>query len=429
MTNSRPQRAFSLRRLLQHPLFWILLVALVLRMAAALVLGNTVRGLSGAQDEITYSMLGHRFVQGFGLTFPENWYPWIKANTEQAYFSDAISYYLAAIYALFGYQPLAARVVTGLISTASVGLIYLLGARLFGKTVGLVAAGIAAVYAYLIYYGVTLVTEPLFILALLVTMLITYSILDRPSLGKWLALGVTLALAVLLRMAVIFFVMTLLVWLAWRVKQRRWQVLIPLVVIVLAIIPFTIQNYQMFGRFMLLEANFGHVFWNGNHPDSLGNFHPYRVFPIPPEVLALDNDVDITNELLRRGIQNVINDPGLFVMLTITRLREFFLFWPTAESDTLANLLRVFSFGLMWPFAVAGLWLSRRQWRDLLPIYIFMLMHTGVYAVTWTMVRYRVPLDAFLIPFAAVAGVQLFTWLLTTYRGRKPDQAALVSPQ
>jgi hypothetical protein len=206
-------------------------------------------------------------------------------------------------------------------------------------------------------------------------------------------------------------------------------VLIPIAVIVLAIIPFTIQNYQMFGRFMLLEANFGHVFWNGNHPDSLGNFHPFRVFPIPPEVLALDNDVDITNELLRRGIQNILNDPGLFVMLTLTRLREFFLFWPTAESDTLANLLRVFSFGLMWPFAVAGLWLSRRQWRDLLPIYIFMLMHTGVYAVTWTMVRYRIPLDAFLIPFAAVAGVQLFTWVMTTYRGRKPNQAALASSQ
>jgi 4-amino-4-deoxy-L-arabinose transferase-like glycosyltransferase len=422
-------KSYSLRHSLQQPLLWILLVALVLRLAAALILGNTVRGLSGAQDEITYSMLGHRFVQGFGLTFPENWYPWIKANAEQAYFSDAISYYLAAIYALFGYQPLAARLITGLLSTVCIGLLYLLGARLFGKTVGLVAAGIAAVYAYLIYYGVTLVTEPLFILALLVTMLLTYSILDRPSLWKWLALGVTLALAVLLRMAVVFFVLALLGWLFWRVKQGRWQILIPLVVITLAIIPFTIQNYQMFGRFLLLEANFGHVFWNGNHPDSLGNFHPYRVFPIPPDVLALDNDVDITNELLRRGIQNIVNDPALFVMLTLTRLREFFLFWPTAESDTLANLLRVFSFGLMWPFALAGLWLSRRQWRDLLPIYIFMLMHTGVYAITWTMVRYRVPLDTFLIPFAAVAAVQLFTWIRATHRGRKPNEAALASLQ
>ena len=210
-------------RFLKQPLLWILLAALALRMATAFLLGNEVRGLSGAQDEITYSMLGHRFVQGFGLTFPQNWYPWIKADAEQAYFSDAISYYLAAIYALFGYQPLAARIATGLLSTASVGLLYLLSTRLFGRTVGLFAAAIAAGYAYLIYYGVTLVTEPLFILALLVTMLITYSILDRPVLWKWLALGLTLALAVLLRMAVIFFVAALILWLFLRVKQQRWR--------------------------------------------------------------------------------------------------------------------------------------------------------------------------------------------------------------
>ena len=412
-------------RFLKQPLLWILVAAFVLRLAAALLLGNQVRGLSGAQDEITYSMLGHRFVQGFGLTFPQNWYPWIKANTEQAYFSDAISYYLAAIYALFGYQPLAARIMTGLLSTLSVGLLYLLSTRLFGRTVGLAAAAIAAFYAYLIYYGVTLVTEPLFILALLLTMLLTYSILDRPTLWKWLALGLVLGLAVLMRMAVIFFVAALIAWLFLRVRQQRWRILIPVAVIVLAVAPFTWQNYQMFDRFLLLEANFGHVFWNGNHPDSLGNFHPYRVFPIPPDVLALDNDVEITNELLRRGIQNILNDPGLFVMLTITRLREFFLFWPTSESDILANLLRVFSFGIMWPFAAAGLWLSRRQWRDLLPIYIFMLMHTGIYAVTWTMIRYRVPLDAFLIPFAAVAAVRLYQWIRSLSRQRSHTEAAL----
>ena len=124
-------------------------------------------------------------------------------------------------------------------------------------------------------------------------------------------------------------------------------------------------------------------------------------------------------------MQNILNDPGLFVMLTLTRLREFFLFWPTAESDTLANLLRVLSFGIMWPFAAAGLWLSRRQWRDLLPIYIFMVMHTGIYAVTWTMIRYRIPLDAFLIPFAAVAAVYLYRWLAVGQRNRKQAAGAL----
>ncbi|MEZ4672700.1 MAG: hypothetical protein R2932_00440 [Caldilineaceae bacterium] len=53
----------------------ILGVAFLLRLGAALYLGNTVSGLSGANDEITYSMLGHRFATGHGMTFPEPWYP------------------------------------------------------------------------------------------------------------------------------------------------------------------------------------------------------------------------------------------------------------------------------------------------------------------------------------------------------------------
>jgi hypothetical protein len=30
-------------------------------------------------------------------------------------------------------------------------------------------------------------------------------------------------------------------------------------------------------------------------------------------------------------------------------------------------------------------------------------MHTAIYAVTWTMIRYRIPLDVFFIMFAAYA--------------------------
>ncbi|MFC2043166.1 hypothetical protein ACFLUA_03330 [Chloroflexota bacterium] len=80
------------------------------------------------------------------------------------------------------------------------------------------------------------------------------------------------------------------------------------------------------GQFLLLESQLGHVFWNSNHPESYGNFHPFRVFDIPAEVLASQNDAQITNQLLVMGIDNVVNDPLLFLSLTITHLREFFKF-------------------------------------------------------------------------------------------------------
>lgn len=402
----------------------VLGVALVIRVSAALYLGNEVKGPSGAQDEVSYSMLGQRLAGGYGLTFPSGWYPWIQADAPQSYYSATMSGYLAAIYLLFGYHPLIARLITGLLSTAVVGLVWLLSRKLFDDMVAFWAGLIAAGYAYLVFYGVTLVTETPFMLALLGSIYLACRVVERPSGWHWLALGATLAVTVLLRMAVLFFVPVLLVWIVSRLHRQRLLVLVPAVVIICSLLPFTVRNYLLWNRFLVLESQFGHVFWNGNHPNHQGDFHPFRVFPIPAEVLASHNDAEITNRLLRTGIENILRDPGHFLLLTVTRLRELFKFWPTPESTLLANLMRVGSFAIILPFSVIGLVLSLRQWRSLLPVLLFLVIHTAVYAISWTMIRYRVPMDAFFIMFASYAGV-LLVRILRRPIGRATSQTSV----
>lgn len=400
----------------RNALLVILLSALVARVAAALVLGNTVSGLSGANDEITYSMLGQRFAAGHGMTFPIDWYPWIKANAPQSYFSYTISLFLAAIYAIFGYYPLIARLIMGLLSGLIVWLIYLIARRLFTERIALLASAIAALYPYLLFYGVALLTETPFTLALLLAVYWSLQIkaAERTPLTTWILLSGSLALMVLLRMAAIFFVPLLLLWLWLTMQQprRRYPLSMPLLVIIVAIAPLTIRNYQLWGQFNLSEAQFGHVFWNGNHPDQQWDFHPYRTFPIPPAILASENDVTITNQLLQMGLQNVVNEPLRFVFVSLARLRELFTFWPTADSGRLANLLRILSFGWLAPLAAFGVVANLRHWRTLAPIYLFILSHTGVYAITWTMIRYRMPMEPFLIMFGAYTIEQIYArWL------------------
>ncbi len=397
-----------------NPLLLIIGLALILRLAAALILGNEVSGYSGAHDEISYSMLGQRFASGYGMTFPRPWYPWIEADAPQSYYSFTISIFLAGIYALFGYTPLAARIVMAGMSVLIILMVYLIAKRLFNQHVALLASAIGAVYAYLIFYGVTLVTETPFTLVLMVAIYLSLDLYaGKVSLWRWGALGVALAVAILLRMAVVFFIPILLIWLFWGIpRPRPWaRLALPIGIIILALIPFVIRNYLLWGQFALLETQFGHVFWNGNHPGHQGDYHPTFVFPIPDEVLASMNDVIITNTLLRMGIQNVLSDPDHFALLTFGRLREFFTFWPTWDSSFAANLLRVFSFGMILPFALAGMILNMGRFRELAPIYLFILVHTGVYAITWAMIRYRTPMDPFLIMFAADSLWRLYGWL------------------
>ena len=391
-----------------HKYIWaILAVALLLRVAAAVALGDEIRGLSGANDEITYSTLGARMADGHGLTFPTGWYPWIKADAPQAYFSFAMSGGLGILYSITGDHPLVARLLMALAGTAVVWLTYLLGLRYFGSRVALVAAAVSAVYAYLVFYSASLVTETPFTLAVLASIYLAGSVVREPTLKNWVLLSFALTLAVHARMAVIFFIPLLLLWALWEARGARIvHAAIPLVMIGLSIAPFTYWNYQTWGHFVPLQTQFGHVFWNGNHPGHQGDFHPFKVFEIPQEVLALDNDAEITSRLLEMGIANVRENPGDFLSLTVTRVRELFVFWPTETSSTAANLLRVFSFGLVAPWALGGLILNLKRWRELLPFLLFAVTHVGIHAVTWSMIRYRVPMDPFLILLAAAALVR-----------------------
>ncbi len=405
----------------QSHLLIILVLALILRIAAAVFLGNTVSGLSGAHDEISYSMLGHRFATDHGMTFPENWYPWIRANSAQSYYSYTMSLILAGIYSVFGYYPIVARLFMALLSTLVVWLIFRLAKYHFNSTIAVISGLIAASYAYLIFYGVTLVTETPFLLAVLIALNVAIELKRKSNVVLWMSLGIALALAMLLRMAIIFFGLILLVILAFGVrKQRRAHlVLIPILLIILAVLPFTIRNYRLWGKFMLLESQFGHVFWNGNHPDHQGNFHPYKVFPIPPEILKTNNDAEITTDLLWMGVENVLNDPKHFLLLTFTRLRELFTFWPTPDSTLQANALRVLSAGAVLPLAVIGLILNLSRWRSLGIIYLFLIVNIGVYAISWTMIRYRIPSDAFFIMFASYTIYEGYKLLRNRMSGRR----------
>lgn len=398
-------------------LLLILLLAFLLRAGTAVWLGNKMEVLEagGTHDQVSYDMLAYRLAQGYGFTFPQAWYPWVPADTPTSYYSGIMVLHLAVLYQIFGYNPLIPRLLYALLGTIIVLLIYRLGKKLFGERAALLAALLAAVYAYLILYSATLLTETPFILFLLLALDQAYQLLETPRPGTFLLLGVGLAGALLFRMAVLPFVAVLLIWLVLKLRQQQkrypaWQILIPCGLMVVAVAPWTIRNYELYGRFMLLESQFGHVFWNGNHPDRPSDWGEVGwVAPIPADLADL-NEADLTYELLSRGQQEVLAHPDRFLRLTLGRARVFFMFWPSASSSLMSNVGRVLSFGLFLPFMLAGLILSLKSWQKLLPIYLFLVIHLGVYLSSWVMIRYRVPADALLLLFAGLTFSLIVEW-------------------
>ena len=391
-------------------------VAIVLRLGAALYLGDTVWPQPGIYDQVSYHTLALRVLDGHGFTVPMEWWPATRAGEPTAHWSYLYTLYLAGVYALFGPHPLAARLIQALV-VGALGpyLAYRLGRRAFGPTAGLAAAGITALYIYFVYYGAALVTESLYILAVLWALDAALGLAEAPSWRRLVWLGLALGLAALLRQVILLFVPFLLLWLLWVGRGRLpiWRLVVPLAIIGVLILPWTVRNYLAFGRFVLLNTNAGFAFFWANHPVYGGDF--VGVLPqdgpsyqelIPAELRELD-EAALDQALLRRGLDFVFDDPVRYVRLSLSRTAEYFKFWPAPESGLVSNVARVASFGLCLPLMLAGLILSWRQRGRCWLFYLFIGVYTLIHLLSWALIRYRLPVDALLILFAGLAAAEM----------------------
>jgi 4-amino-4-deoxy-L-arabinose transferase-like glycosyltransferase len=485
-------------------LFIVLIVSVLLRLVAALYLGDSVEILPGTYDQVSYHNLALRVLDGRGFTFGELWWPITAANAPTAHWSYLYTFYLVIVYALFGPHPLAARLIQALI----VGLLqpllaYLIARRVFGQLVGLVAAVFTAVYVYFIYYTATLMTEPFYITAILAGLYFSICTVDHfteplpsyslhTSFALALGLGLALGIAVLLRQLFLLIIPFLFLWIWWTSLRRTARSPIPAllfssIMIAVLILPFTIYNYARFRRFVLLNTNAGYAFFWANHPIYGTHFQP--ILPpemstyqslIPAELHHLD-EAALDQALLKRGLQFVLDDPVRYLRLSLSRIPAYFMFWPSPDSGLISNVSRVSSFGLFLPFMLYGLLLSlfnrdhqnrrqpvpsttkarpERSRRDLpteasptfqhsnlppstptpnpsspsslvpsplipnplsptalIPVFtlsspaflliLFSGVYTTIHLLSWALIRYRLPVDAVLLIFAALALVDI----------------------
>ncbi|OGO36024.1 MAG: hypothetical protein A2W35_15060 [Chloroflexi bacterium RBG_16_57_11] len=421
-------------------------LAVILRLAASVYLGNAVEALPGTADQLSYHNLALRLLGGHGFTFGEPWWPSTAAEAPTAHWSYLYTFYVSLVYLLFGPHPLIIRLIQAvLVGLLQPYLAFWLGKRVFSTSVGLFAAGLTAIYPYFIYYSVTLMTEPFYIVAILAAL--CSAILLREALqannGKMnrkimvysLALGLCLTITILLRQLFVLFIPVLFFWIwmanGWRInRQLVFSVLVSGTLVILTVLPFTIYNYQRFQRLVLLNTNAGFAFFWANHP-----IYGTRFIPIlPPEVAGYDelipaelrklDEAALDQALLKAGVQFVIQDPVRYFWLSLSRIPAFFMFWPSRESDLISNVARVGGFGLLLPFILYGLV------RSFIPkppvqqftshstsnlLVLFILFYTLIHLLSWALVRYRLPVDAVFMIYAGLAFADLSAWLGSSF--------------
>ena len=279
----------------------------------------------GAGDQYSYWYYGNEIAAGRG-------YVGYVTNVPTAYYPIGYPALLAALFFVVGHAHLGnlmlwAGFMHVVFSTATVVLVFLIGRRVFNQTVGVVAAGLLAVFPNAIYQVSTLQLETTFIFlstaALAIIVLHDWSS-GLPSRNRLLAFGFVLGLSVLVRpFSVWFIVGVFLAALATRVGWRRalMAALVPTLVVIGMSIPWMIRNEIRMHAFIVTSTNTGDTLCLDRNMTAYGGFrfadHDGCVDPGLPEVPRNAGNT-------RKAISFVIHHPAREALQIVRRARYEF---------------------------------------------------------------------------------------------------------
>lgn len=252
-TERRPSQRFLLA------LLGVALVALVVRVAFTLVVDPQVAEVS---DATAYHLLAENLAEGRGYIrpFDRTILGEIRPTAEYPPLLPAI----LAVATMLGIDTVdGQQLVLCLIGTATVVVIGLIGRRLAGGTVGLVAAGIAAVYPMLFQSDAILMPETPFAFLVATSVLLAQRAASRPSPWRFAALGAAIGLAALTRGEGALLAALLVVPFLWFLRplplpRRALLVGVGLLATIGLVAPWTIRNAVRFdGAFVPVSNNIG----------------------------------------------------------------------------------------------------------------------------------------------------------------------------
>ena len=339
---------------------------------------------------------------------------------------------IAAVYSVFGKSYLALRITFAILGAATCVMGYALAKQLFGVTPAVIAGLLLAVYPHFIYLSALFeYPQTFFISVMALYFVLFFRFIERDEKPVLFAAGLSLGVAILSVPTVLIYVpFACFHLLSDSLIESFKRALIILLAIAIPVGAWSLRNYAAYDQFILVNAAGGTNFWAANN-ETYYRFGKKGV--IPPcgtgyedtkycrELRAMWKQQEGQNrtpmqQILEaeaaswsKGLDFIRSSPERFAELTV---RKFFAFWSPipdavhadAEHGARArDLISVASYIPILLLALWGVYLSIGAWRRLMPIYTYFLSATAPYCLFLPTMRYRLPLDFFLILLAAVA--------------------------
>ncbi len=363
-----------------------------------------------------HRLVASRHFQRAGVEPPEDggralWQAWYGGPR---FHQEPLYAYLLALSKALGLGLVGFLLFQALLGLASNVLVYFVTRRAFGPTTGLIAAGLALLFApFLFYEGLLLRAAPL-LFAGLGTLLLAQRVSETPSPGRLVAAGLGLGAAMLLKSTFLLFALVLVVVVAVDSRDRHvglrrvgWL----LGGLVLPLLPAMVRNLLL-GVSPLALSSVGTVtFINANAAD----FVPGSGFFISQFCEPLMASHHASFSAAAAETLRTHDSIWTLVLFLLKKTALFFVPWEIPNNANLhyyqaiSGVLGPLQLGFLWVGipAVAGVVLALRAGRRaLLPLAAFLCSYAPLVAF-YNLSRFRAPVVGLMLPFAGLAIVQV----------------------
>jgi 4-amino-4-deoxy-L-arabinose transferase-like glycosyltransferase len=315
-----------------------------------------------------------------------------------------------------------------LFGAGTIAAIGVLGRRVAGARVGLLAAALAALYPLLIAADGALMSETLYALVIALLLIASYRLYDEPGARRAALLGLAIGLAALTRAEALLLLALLALPLAWRVPTARLQLRLlgsACLVAVLVVAPWTVRNWSTFDRPVLISTNDGVTLAGANcaatyHGRDIGSFTTSCI--APPSFPG--DEARQAGRYRSDGFSYAGDHLGRVPIVVAVRvLRLWGLYQPTRLAYDAQNRSRgvqeagVLVSYVLIPFAIFGAIVLRRRREPVFILLAPVLLVTITCALTYGGLRLR---QAAEVPLVVLAAVGLSRVTLSRYE-RVPE--------
>jgi 4-amino-4-deoxy-L-arabinose transferase-like glycosyltransferase len=414
----------NLKRILSSPVF-ITGFAFALRMLISYLQSRT--GPNPVRSGIPYGFeLGNvakAIAEGKGFSSPLH----TVDTGPTVWFTPIYPYMVAGILKIWGIYSDMSRIIIQTMNCAFASLtiipIHEIAKRAFGGRVAVAAAWAWAFLPTALYYPIVWVWDTA-LLALIFSLIFwaTLELREKHGVLAWAGYGALWAVGVLVNPSILSVFPFLLGWLGLEARKAAapWAkpVTAALLVFAIFLVPWTIRNYRVFGKFIVLRSNFGLELWLGNNPgvpDSLAQWqHPNSDLEEAGKYKSM-GEIAYMAEKEHEAFAYMRTHPGHTLNLIFRRFETNWLAFSDSPADVWNNGdLYSRSFlalnGLLSLLCLLGvLFASRASIPETFPFAIVLLVFPLIFYLVHASSRYRFPIDPIMLILATTAVAQLIS--------------------